>query len=450
MSKTRKGDPSLKKKYIALASTILLLSPVFGANQVQALSLDELNREKEQLQEQSEDVQNQIHEKESSLNQLEEEKNNLQTRVTELQNNIDELLEQLAEQEAKLEEIHNKIVALQERIEELQLIIEQRTEKLNNQARTIQTEASMTDLVTIIMNAESLTDMIGKVSIVNRLIQANKDIVVQQEADKKEVEDTKVAVEIEKAEAEQLRQEIIVSKNNIVAQQEELKVQIGFVIENMELTESEKNDLEATRSSLASKTEAINKDIAAEQQRLEEERIAREKAEADRIAREKAEADRIAREKEAANNLVASTNNSTSTVPATNSSGFIRPASGYNSSPYGMRINPVDGVYRMHRGMDIAGGGPILATQSGVVESAGYDSIYGYHVVVNHGMINGVEVKSKYAHMIPGLFVAPGQHVGQGQQLGIMGTTGQSTGVHLHFEIFENGSQVNPLKYVSL
>ena len=442
----------MNKKYIALASSILLLSP-FVADSIHAATLDDLNQEKQELLEESNKVQNEINNKQSSLELLEDEKNNLQNRVVELQNSIDQLLYELEIQEEKLEEVHNKIVVLTERIEALIVIIDQRTEKLNNQARIIQTEGSMSDMVSIVMNAESLTDMIGKMSTVNKLITANKEIVVQQEKDKQEVEDVKLSVEKEKEEAELLKQDIIISKNNVMAQQDELNVQINLVLENLELTETEKNALESTKSTLASKTEQISKDIVAEEHRIEEERIAREKAEAERVAREQAESDRIAREKaeREANNLFASTQVAPPSPSSnTNSTGFIRPARGYNSSPYGMRINPVDGGYRMHGGTDIAGSGPIVATQSGTVVTASYDAIYGYYVVINHGIINGVEVQSKYAHMIPGLSVAPGQYVEQGQQLGIMGTTGQSTGVHLHFEIFENGNWVNPINYIPL
>lgn len=439
----------MKKKYLALASSILLLSPFVAQTNVQAHTLDELNREKQQLEQETEDVQNKISEKESSLKKLEDEKNELQANVEKLQESINLLLSQLEEQEQKLTEIENKITALIERIEELRIIIEQRTEKLNNQARVIQTEASMTDFVTIVANSESFTDLIGKVGTVNKLITANKEIVVQQEDDKREVEETKAQVEEEKVAAEQLKQEIIISKNNVVAQQDELNVQIGLVLENVALTEQEKSGLESTKAKLMEQTKQISTDIAAEEKRIEEERIAREKAEAERVAREKAEAEKLAQES-AEESLVASVTNTPVNITGNNSSGFIRPASGYNSSPYGYRINPVDGGYRMHNGTDIAGSGPIIAAQSGTVETAGFDATYGYHVVINHGTINGKQVKTKYAHMTAGLQVAPGQQVQQGQQIGTMGTTGQSTGVHLHFEVFENGSQVNPLNYISL
>lgn len=443
----------MNKKYIALLSSMVLLSPLVGGMQVQADTLDELNRERQQLEEKSEDVQNKINDKESSLQKLEDEKSNLENRVSELQESIDELLLQLDKQEEELQKIEQKINELQERIEALQIIIEQRTEKLNNQARVIQTEGSMTDMVSIVMNAESLTDMVGKISTVNRLVTANKDIVIQQENDKQEVEDTKAAVEDERVAAEELKQQIIVSKNNVVAQQNELNHQITLVLENVQLTENEKSKLQATKSDLAAQTSEISSEIAAEEHRIEQERIAREKAEAERVARVKAEEEAAAAAvaAQAENNMVASTEPSApASVPTSSAGGFMRPASGYISSPYGMRFHPITGTYHSHNGIDFAGSGPIVAAREGTVEVATYSPSWGYYVIINHGTINGNNVKTLYAHMTPALMVAPGQSVGAGQQLGIMGTTGESTGVHLHLEVYENGTRINPLKYFPL
>ncbi|UJF16199.1 peptidoglycan DD-metalloendopeptidase family protein [Jeotgalibaca sp. MA1X17-3] len=439
----------MRKKYIALASAILLLSPLAGGVTVQADTLDELNQQKQQLETESQNVQSEINEKESSLQELASQKVVLQEKVEEMQNSINDLLIKLEKQEEKLLEIEAKIDELQKKIEALELVIEQRSEKLDNQARVIQTEASMTDMVSIVMSAENFSEVVGKITTVSKLVTANKEIIVQQENDKKEVEESKQAVEDEKTAAEELKQEIIIAKNNIVAQKAELDQQISLVIENANLTSSEKSKLESTKNSLDSQTQAVRNDISAEEERIEQERIAREQAE----KAEKEKQEKIAREKaaaaEEANNLYASTT-STPSQQVTNTGGFIRPASGYNSSPFGFRISPVDGAYRLHAGMDIAGSGSINAAQSGTVEYAGYNDMYGYHVIINHGVINGVSVKTLYGHMIAGLMVAPGQSVGQGQQLGTMGTTGQSTGVHLHFEVFENGVVVNPLNYISL
>ena len=264
----------------------------------------------------------------------------------------------------------------------------------------------------------------------------------QQEADQQKVEDSKVAVEEEKLAAEALRQDILISKNNVVAQKTEIDVQIAQVIENYELTEAEKNGLESTRADLAAQTETISNDMVAEETRIAAERAAAEQAASEAAA--------VAAAATAANNLTASAAPTTtaSSSYTVNSSGFIKPASGYYSSPFGYRLSPITGGSELHRGQDIAGSGAISAAQSGTVVTATYHASFGYYVVINHGTINGVTVETLYAHMQPGLLVAPGQTVSQGQQIGIMGTTGDSTGVHLHFEVHENGGLVDPLNYI--
>lgn len=431
------------KKHIALFSSILLLSPIAGGFTAQAATLEELQQQKDALQLETNTIQSQIEEKSNSLNTLESEKANLETKVNELQSQLDELMGRLAAQEEKLAAIQSKILELQAEIEALQVVIDQRTEKLNTQARYIQTDAGVTNIASILLSSENFSDLVGKITVVSKIVTANKDIVEQQEADQQKVEDSKVAVEEEKLAAEALRQDILISKNNVVAQKAEIDVQIAQVIENYELTEAEKNGLESTKADLAAQTESISNDMAAEQARITAEAVAAAEAEAAAIAAAEAAA------AAAANNLTASVSQTTSTPSySVNSSGFLRPASGYISSPFGNRVSPFGGSIEFHRGVDIAGSGAISAAQSGTVETATYHASYGYYVVINHGTINGVNVKTLYAHMQPGLLVAPGQTVSQGQQVGVMGTTGSSTGVHLHFEVQENGAVVNPVNYI--
>jgi murein DD-endopeptidase MepM/ murein hydrolase activator NlpD len=432
----------LGKKHIALFSSILLLSPIAGGFTAQAATLEELQQQKDALQLETNTIQSQIEEKSNSLNTLESEKANLETKVNELQSQLDELMNRLAAQEQKLADIESKILELQAEIEALQVVIDQRTEKLNTQARYIQTDAGVTDIASMLLSSENFSDLVGKITVVSKIVTANKDIVEQQEADQQKVEDSKVAVEDEKLAAEALRQDILISKNNVVAQKAEIDVQIAQVIENFELTEAEKNGLESTRADLAAQTETISNDMAAEEVRIAAERAAAEQAASEAAA--------IAAAATAANNLTASAAPTTtaSSSYTVNSSGFIKPASGYYSSPFGYRLSPITGGSELHRGQDIAGSGAISAAQSGTVVTATYHASFGYYVVINHGTINGVTVETLYAHMQPGLLVAPGQTVSQGQQIGIMGTTGDSTGVHLHFEVHENGGLVDPLNYI--
>lgn len=430
------------KKHIALFSSILLLSPIAGGFTAQAATLEELQQQKDALQLETNTIQSQIEEKSNSLNTLESEKANLETKVNELQSQLDELMGRLAAQEEKLAAIQSKILELQAEIEALQVVIDQRTEKLNTQARYIQTDAGVTNIASILLSSENFSDLVGKITVVSKIVTANKDIVEQQEADQQKVEDSKVAVEEEKLAAEALKQEILISKNNVVAQKAEIDVQIAQVIENYELTEAEKNGLESTRADLAAQTETISNDMVAEETRIAAERAAAEQAASEAAA--------VAAAATAANNLTASAAPTTtaSSSYTVNSSGFIKPASGYYSSPFGYRLSPITGGSELHRGQDIAGSGAISAAQSGTVVTATYHASFGYYVVINHGTINGVTVETLYAHMQPGLLVAPGQTVSQGQQIGIMGTTGDSTGVHLHFEVHENGGLVDPLNYI--
>lgn len=117
------------------------------------------------------------------------------------------------------------------------------------------------------------------------------------------------------------------------------------------------------------------------------------------------------------------------------------------SSPYGWRIHPIYGTEKFHYGVDLAApeGTPIWATRSGKVTTASYDSSSGYYVVIDHG--DGY--RSIYMHMTH-YIVKKGQTVSQGEVIGYCGSTGASTGSHLHFGISKNGSYVNPANYIAI
>lgn len=131
--------------------------------------------------------------------------------------------------------------------------------------------------------------------------------------------------------------------------------------------------------------------------------------------------------------------------PPSNAS-WLMPTSGRLTSPFGMRVHPVLGVSRMHNGIDLAAaqGTPIYATRSGKVTTCSYQAGgAGNYVSINH--LDGFS--SIYMHMTH-YVVSPGQNVSQGQLIGYVGSTGLSTGPHLHFGISYAGTYVNPLAYV--
>jgi murein DD-endopeptidase MepM/ murein hydrolase activator NlpD len=126
---------------------------------------------------------------------------------------------------------------------------------------------------------------------------------------------------------------------------------------------------------------------------------------------------------------------------------FLKPVDGWLSSPFGMRLHPIYKVWRFHSGIDLAAasGTPIYATASGRVVTAGWSGGYGQYTCVYHE--DGVS--SCYAHQSQ-IDVSVGQWVQRGQQIGRVGTTGASTGCHLHFEIRIDGQPVDPLQWISL
>ena len=140
-------------------------------------------------------------------------------------------------------------------------------------------------------------------------------------------------------------------------------------------------------------------------------------------------------------------NDTTPSVQAPSSSGWVCPVPYYTlTSPFGMRVHPISGKWKMHNGVDMAAakGTPIYAAKSGKVTTASYQAGgAGYYVSINHG--DGFS--SVYMHMTH-FIVSPGQYVTAGQVIGYVGSTGGSTGPHLHFGISYNGSYVNPMNYI--
>lgn len=112
------------------------------------------------------------------------------------------------------------------------------------------------------------------------------------------------------------------------------------------------------------------------------------------------------------------------------------------SSPYGFRIDPFTHQYKHHAGIDysLPAGTPVLAAGNGNIKTVGYDSYSGQYVIIEHG--NGYT--SKYAHL-RSAYVVTGNKVLQGEQIGEVGSTGKSTGAHLHFEVSQNNNPINPL-----
>ncbi|MCS6710981.1 peptidoglycan DD-metalloendopeptidase family protein [Brachybacterium sp. EF45031] len=192
---------------------------------------------------------------------------------------------------------------------------------------------------------------------------------------------------------------------------------------------SKKNDLEAKKtkyqndsSTLSARSQTLDTQIA-------------------EIARQEKERELAARQAAANSGGVY-----TGTPSAT---GFAAPGPGGVNSNFGWRVHPIYGTRKLHAGVDLplACGTPVHATADGQVISAGYNGRAGNKLILSHGLRGNTLVTSSYHHL-QGFAASSGQVVKRGQVIGYVGTTGSSTGCHLHFEIHEDGNPVNPMNYL--
>lgn len=273
----------------------------------------------------------------------------------------------------------------------------------------------------------------------------------EQEADQEEVKSHKESVDLSKEKAIAVKEELEANRSNLETQKESLDSKVAIVSEKYSMTAAEREAMESNQEKINKESNRLKNKIQSEKDRIaaekaaEEKRLAAAKAKAEAEARAKAEAEAEKNVGTSSNNKKPEPSKPKPSKPKPSSNGWARPSSGYVTSEFGYRIHPIYGSRRLHGGIDIGGGGAIRAAKSGRVITARYSPSWGNYVRIDHG--NGVV--TLYAHMLSNLKVSAGQTVSQGQQVGTMGTTGSSTGVHLHFEVHQNGRRVNPRNYVN-
>ena len=215
--------------------------------------------------------------------------------------------------------------------------------------------------------------------------------------------------------------------------------------------QSKKADLDAQNSQMRAKQSELNSSVAAAQMSAAEAQQAQKDAQA---AIESDEMNYEAVKKQIQKMIAAAA----ASKPTLSFTGFICPLKSYSriSSEYGWRKNPVTGVNKLHAGTDFAapGGTPIYAAASGYVQVAGWSSGgYGNYVIIYHGkMSDGQQYSTLYGHM-RSVATSAGKYVQQGELIGYVGSTGNSTGNHLHLEVWKGGSKanaVNPRGYIPM
>jgi murein DD-endopeptidase MepM/ murein hydrolase activator NlpD len=186
--------------------------------------------------------------------------------------------------------------------------------------------------------------------------------------------------------------------------------------------------------------------VAAQQAQARDAASAAEQNENAKLGAAQAQHDQAEAELQAESDRIASQLQAADGGPALGNGTFVRPVGGPISSPFGYRTDPITGATAFHSGVDFASpcGTPIKAAGTGIVLQAGFNAGgYGNMTLINHG----AGLSTLYGHQ-SSIIVSAGQSVTQGQVIGYVGSTGKSTGCHLHFEVRVNGNPVNPLGYL--
>ena len=355
--------------------------------------------------------------KESAAKALESE---LKERVTVLQDQISVLGGQIAAVQNSIGEKEQQIGVMQTQITDKQTQIEQKQNEIDDQWDDFKKHmAAMQEL----RDGGSVA-MLSAVNDLYELLTFNEvmqDISIKDTEIMDNMKAAKSALEADKVELE--------------AQRKELKGQ--------------KAELDTQNYQMKAKQSELNSSISAAQMSAADAKKAQAAAQA------AIESDELNYEavKGQIQKLIAQ---AASSQPQLSFTGFICPLKSYSriSSEYGWRKNPVSGVNKLHAGIDLAAGGgtPIYAAASGYVQVAGWSSGgYGNYVIIYHGkMSDGNTYSTLYGHM-RSVATSAGKYVKQGELIGYVGSTGNSTGNHLHLEVWKGGSKanaVNPRGYI--
>jgi murein DD-endopeptidase MepM/ murein hydrolase activator NlpD len=221
-----------------------------------------------------------------------------------------------------------------------------------------------------------------------------------------------------------------------------LKAQVTAQEEQLAKQKQVADDARATAADEKAKAD----DLAAQQQRAQDAATAAEQAQNTALDAAVSQHDEAEAELQAESEKISQQLQAAGSGPALGDGTFLRPVPGPITSPFGYRTDPITGATAFHSGLDIGApcGTPIKAAGTGVIISAGFNSGgYGNMTLINHG--NGLS--TLYGHQ-SSIIVSAGQSVAQGQVIGYVGSTGKSTGCHLHFEVRVNGNPVDPNGYL--
>ena len=409
---------------LLVTATVYPASAATGSSSMSSLQ-NKLNKLSQSIKLHEQELNN-AKKKEAAAKALESE---LKERVSVIQDQISVLSGQIASVQNSIGQKEQEISAKETEIAEKETEIEEKELEIQDQ---------WSDFKKHMAAMQELRDggSVAMLSAVNDLYELLTFNEVMQDIS---VKDTEILTNMRNAKE---------ALENDKAQLEEQKTQLNS--QRAEL-QSKKSELDSQNAQMTAKQSELNSSVAAAKLSAAEAQKAQKDAQA---AIESDEMNYEAVKKEIQKLIAAAA----ASKPQLSFSGFICPLKSYTriSSEYGWRKNPVSGVNKLHAGTDFAapGGTPIYAAASGYVQVAGWSSGgYGNYVIIYHGkMSDGQQYSTLYGHM-KSVATSAGKYVQQGELIGYVGSTGNSTGNHLHLEVWKGGSKanaVNPRGYIPM
>lgn len=379
-------------------------------------------------------------ETQKKINETKQELNGIQTEKSETLKQVEELTGQISEYETQIRQLNQEIEGLNEEIKQEETNLKKAEQDYTKQEKLLEDrlvatyEAGETSYLDFILSSASITELISNYYLITEVATSDTELLEKIQNQKKEIEEAKQKLEDNKKELDTSKASKQQVSTQLQSSKKEKDTQVAKLNQEEKQTQAELDQFEADKREIQAELAAI---------------AAQERKAAEEASKNKGNGSNNGSTGNGGNNGNSNSGSSGSNTPSV--SGFVFPVSGLSKANIANKSFP---SYKGHTGIDVninVTGKTIVAAKGGTVQRSkayinnGKYYSYGECIVINHG--GGVA--TLYAHGAPGSRrVSVGQTVQAGQAIMTVGTTGNSTGDHLHFEVLINGNPVNPLPYL--
>ena len=410
-----------------MLTLIFCMQPVCNVQATEESNLSEAQQEKKTLE-------NDLQKAKELIDSLKGSKEDIQSEVEKLDKQLNEISGKVKELECRLSKKRQEIADTESALNKAK---EQEKKQYRNMKKRIQFmyENGQTSYVEMLLSADSFTDFLNAVEYITQISQYDRKMLKEYQNMQVTIADTQKTLETDYASLQSLQAKVQEEKQAVAALESAKKGELNDVADDL-------TDAQTVAKAYEAEIQAQNEVIAqiqAAQKRAAEQQAAQQQAQA-------AEENQGATDAAGENQNTAQNTTPSGNGQSTGSMMWPCPSSKRVTSDYGPRTSPTNGASSNHKGIDIgaAYGADIVAADGGTVLVATYSSSGGNYVIIDHG--GGL--CTVYMHA-SSLTVSAGQTVSKGQVIAKVGSTGISTGNHLHFGVTLNGVYVSPWGYVS-